>query len=81
MVSIAIVVDAVVLAPGYPDSSEVLVMRSDRLLKSDDRGATWSDWKADRTFEHELVLMAAWQGLDLTAPPLAGTTDGGVVGV
>jgi photosystem II stability/assembly factor-like uncharacterized protein len=72
-------VNALLLAPGYPDTPHILAAQDDSLLVSRDDGAAWSPWSEDLDLEAGVASLAAPQGLDAGAPLLVGLADGRVL--
>jgi len=72
-------VNQIVLAPNFPDQPDVLVVLSNALLISRDRGQTWMDWKADLGMEQQLMCAAFPQGLTPNLPFLIGQAEAGLL--
>ena len=69
-------VNGIILSPGFPARSELLVVLSTGLLVSRDGGRSWSGWKAGLSTERGLACAAAPHGLDPDAPLLIGLVGG-----
>jgi len=72
-------VNAVVLAPRFPTTRDVLVLLSDALLVSRDQGLSWAEWQSGMDFGQGAAVITAPYGLDPDAPLLVGLVEGGIV--
>ena len=72
-------VNGILLSPDFPTQADVLAVLDSSLTISRDGGQTWSPWKAGLSFDQGISCAAAPQGLNPSAPVLAGLVDGGVL--
>ena len=72
-------VNAILLAPDFPQTPTILAVTSDGLSLSEDGGSTWSEFAADVPPDEAVVAVSAPQGLRLGAPLLLGLSNGDVM--
>ncbi len=72
-------VNGIVLSSGFATKADILVILSDSLLISRDKGVSWSNWHAGVVFEQGIACAVAPQGLGPDAQLLVGLVEGGVL--
>jgi photosystem II stability/assembly factor-like uncharacterized protein len=74
-------VNGILLSSEFATTADILVILSDLLLVSRDKGVSWSNWHADVVFEQGIACAVAPQGLGPEAQLLVGLVEGGVLQV
>jgi photosystem II stability/assembly factor-like uncharacterized protein len=74
-------VNAILVAPDFPQTPTILVVTSSGLWLSEDDGSTWSEFTADVPPDEAVVAVAAPLGLLPGAPLLLGLSNGDVMRV
>jgi len=72
-------VNAVLLAPDFPQTPTILAVTSDGLSLSEDGGSTWTELAADVPPDEAVVAVSAPRGLHSGAPLLLGLSNGEVL--
>lgn len=72
-------VNAVILSPEFPARPELLVLLSDGILASPDKGQTWHNRATHLNFEQGVLCALAPQGVLAPSPLLVGTAQDGPV--
>jgi photosystem II stability/assembly factor-like uncharacterized protein len=74
-------VNGILLSPEFATTPDILVVLSDSLLISGDKGESWSSWHAGEVSEQGITCAVAPQGLGPDTPLLVGLVEGGVLRV
>jgi photosystem II stability/assembly factor-like uncharacterized protein len=72
----AAMINAILLAPRFPEVSDILVLSGDQLRISRNSGQTWTDWKVG-TGQPAVTAVVAPGGLDSNASLLVGLSEDG----
>jgi photosystem II stability/assembly factor-like uncharacterized protein len=72
-------VNGIILSSEFAKTADILVILSDSLLVSRDKGKSWSKWQAGVIFEKTIACAIAPQGLGPDARLLVGLVEGGVL--
>ncbi len=71
-------VNAILSAPDYPMTPDLVVMLDTALLRSHNRGRSWVAWHVDEAGDGDMTAVAAPGGLRPDAVVLIGLAGGGV---